>query len=67
MRAAKVWWDWATREPEQHPELSVFAANRDPRMGPLYTQLLEGWKVAGGGLFMAFSSPRTCQWFGCWE
>jgi hypothetical protein len=58
--------DWATREPTQHPNPLFFAANRDPRMGELYTQLLEGWKAAGGELFMAFSSPRTCQWFGCW-
>ncbi|MEZ5480120.1 MAG: sugar-binding protein [Thiolinea sp.] len=58
--------DWATREPDQHPNPLFFAANRDPRMGALYTRLLEGWKDAGGDLFMLFSSPRTCQWFGCW-
>jgi hypothetical protein len=58
--------DWATREASQHPNPLFFAANRDPRMGALYTQLLDGWKQAGGDLFMAFSSPRTCQWFGCW-
>ncbi len=58
--------DWATREPDQHPNPLFFAANRDSRMGALYTELLEGWKQAGGDLFMAFSSPRTCQWFGCW-
>lgn len=58
--------DWATREPTQHPNPLFFAANRDPRMGELYTELLKGWKEAGGELFMAFSSPRTCQWFGCW-
>lgn len=58
--------DWATREPDQHPNPLFFAANRDPRMGPLYTRLLQGWKAAGGDLFVMFSSPRTCQWFGCW-
>ena len=58
--------DWVTREPTQHPNPLFFAANRDPRMGDLYTQMLTGWKEAGGELFMAFSSPRTCQWFGCW-
>ncbi|WP_078922573.1 sugar-binding protein [Thiothrix eikelboomii] len=58
--------DWVTREPTQHPNPLFFAANRDPRMGELYTQMLTGWKEAGGELFMAFSSPRTCQWFGCW-
>ena len=58
--------DWATREPDQHPNPLFFAANRDQRMGPLYTQLLEGWKGVGADLFVMFSSPRTCQWFGCW-
>ncbi|MCB1639819.1 MAG: hypothetical protein KDI15_13340, partial [Thiothrix sp.] len=58
--------DWVTREPDQHPNPLFFAANRDPRMGPLYTELLQGWKDAGGDLFVAFASPRTCQWFGCW-
>ncbi|TXH71008.1 MAG: hypothetical protein E6Q83_02000 [Thiothrix sp.] len=58
--------DWATREASQQPNPLFFAANRDSRMGELYTQLLNGWKDAGGELFMAFSSPRTCQWFGCW-
>ncbi|MEZ5536127.1 MAG: sugar-binding protein [Thiolinea sp.] len=58
--------DWATREPDQHPNPLFFAANRDPRMGPMYTRLLQGWKDAGGDLFVMFSSPRTCQWFGCW-
>ncbi len=58
--------DWVTREADQHPNPLFFAANRDPRMGELYTQFLEGWRDAGGGLLMIFSSPRTCQWFGCW-
>jgi len=58
--------DWATREPDQHPNPLFFAANRDPRMGPLYTKMLDGWKEVGGDLFVMFSSPRTCQWFGCW-
>ncbi|PID34119.1 MAG: hypothetical protein CR976_01965, partial [Thiotrichales bacterium] len=58
--------DWATREPDQHPNPLFFAANRDQRMGPLYTRLLNGWREAGGDLFVMFSSPRTCQWFGCW-
>jgi len=58
--------DWVTREPDQHPNPLFFAANRDPRMGPLYTELLQGWKDAGGDLFVTFASPRTCQWFGCW-
>jgi hypothetical protein len=58
--------DWATRKPEQHPNPLFFAANRDPRMGQLYTEFLNGWQQAGGGLMMLFSAPRICQWYGCW-
>lgn len=58
--------DWATRKPDQHPNPLFFAANRDPRMGELYKQMFEGWQKVGGGLFVAFSAPRTCQWYGCW-
>lgn len=58
--------DWATRRAEQHPNPLFFAANRDPRMGDLYTQFLHGWGQAGGKLMMLFSAPRICQWYGCW-
>ncbi len=30
------------------------AANRDPRMGILYSRYLKDWAEAGGGLFMYF-------------
>lgn len=58
--------DWATRKPEQHPNPLFFAANRDPRMGELYTEFLQGWDQAGGKLMMLFSAPRVCRSFGCW-
>ncbi|MEE9352463.1 MAG: sugar-binding protein [Thiotrichaceae bacterium] len=58
--------DWATRLPEQHPNPLFFAANRDPRMSGIYTDLLREWREAGGETFVMFSAPRTCQWFGCW-
>ncbi|WMP18302.1 sugar-binding protein [Thiothrix lacustris] len=58
--------DWATRKPDQHPNPLFFAANRDPRMGELYTEFLNGWGKAGGKLMMLFSAPRICQWYGCW-
>ena len=58
--------DWVTRQADQHPNPLFFAANRDPRMGELYTQFLQGWGDAGGKLLMLFSAPRTCQWYGCW-
>ncbi|MBF0565107.1 MAG: hypothetical protein HQK89_07685 [Nitrospirae bacterium] len=39
---------------------NLFAtASRDPRMGPLYTQLLNGWKQYGGGLFNIFESTAA--------
>jgi hypothetical protein len=58
--------DWATRKPDQHPNPLFFAANRDPRMGQLYTEFLDGWGKAGCKLMMLFSAPRICQWYGCW-
>lgn len=58
--------DWSTRKATQHPNPLFFKANRDQRMGELYTEMLEGWRDAGAGLFVMFSAPRTCQWFGCW-
>ncbi len=58
--------DWATKDASQNPNPLFFAANRDPRMGQLYTDFLNGWEQAGGRLLMLFSAPRTCQWYGCW-
>ena len=57
--------DWVTREPTQHPNPLFFAANRDPRMGQLYTEFLNGWQQSGAQLMMLFTAPRTCQWYGC--
>ncbi len=58
--------DWSTRQLDQHPNPLFVAANRDPRMGQLYREFLDGWERAGGKLMMLFSAPRPCQWFGCW-
>lgn len=58
--------DWATRKPEQMPNPLFYQANRDPRMGELYSQFLTGWSQAGGKLLMLFSAPRACGWYGCW-
>jgi hypothetical protein len=44
----------------------LYQANRDPRMGQAYYRLLNGWKKAGGKLFVAFSSPRPSTWHGSW-
>ena len=58
--------DWAAKDYLQHPNPLFFAANRDPRMGDLYLSLFQQWRDLGGELFVAFSSPRSCNWDGCW-
>lgn len=42
----------------------LHAANRDPRMGERYRQMLEAWQAAGGELFMLFSVPHTFSRYG---
>lgn len=39
-------------------------ANRDPRMKGLYLELLNGWKDAGGKLFVMFTMPQTFHKWG---
>ncbi len=58
--------DWDTRKVEQHPNPLLYAANRDPRMGIVYDELMSEWKRAGGKLFVAFSAPRIYSWYGSW-
>jgi len=40
--------------------------NRNPRMGDLYTEYLNNWKAAGGGLFNHYSDIGTPIKFGMW-
>jgi hypothetical protein len=42
------------------------SANRDPRMGALYTDYLNGWASRGGGLFMHFTDISPYSKFGSW-
>jgi chitodextrinase len=42
------------------------AANRDPRMGAAYTAYLNGWKNAGGTLFINFSDITPFDQWGFW-
>jgi len=42
----------------------LIQANRDHRMIQFYQQLLQGWKKAGGKLFVHFTAPQTYQRFG---
>jgi hypothetical protein len=58
--------DFKTRNDTENPNLLLYAANRDPRMGEFYTRFLNGWKEAGGKLFLHYSSPRTYQKYGTW-
>ncbi|MEH6455469.1 MAG: sugar-binding protein, partial [Cocleimonas sp.] len=58
--------DWDTRKVDQHPNPLLYAANRDPRMGIVYDELMIEWKRAGGKLFVAFSAPRIYSWYGSW-
>ncbi len=40
------------------------AANRDPRMGDRYQELLDGWRLQGGVLFNHY---LTCQTYNRWD
>lgn len=42
------------------------AANRDPRMGNLYTQYLTEWKTRGGNLFAIYRLIGTSDKWGSW-
>jgi hypothetical protein len=42
------------------------AANRDPRMGAMYTRLYETWQSIGGDLFCHFSSVNASSKWGSW-
>ncbi len=44
----------------------LLKANKHPLMEQAYQRLLNGWKSAGGSLFVAFSAPRPSTWHGSW-
>ena len=58
--------DWKNRDITKSPTKHYIAANRDWRMAKAYKDFLDGWKRAGGQMFVSFSAPRTYQWFGSW-
>jgi len=58
--------DWNTRKVNESPNPLLYAANRDPRMGIIYDELMREWDKAGGKLFVAFSAPRIYSWYGSW-
>ena len=47
-------------------EKLFLAANRDPRMGELYTRYLNGWRQRGGHLLMHFNSVSRYTRYGSW-
>ena len=42
------------------------AANRNPRMGNIYSDFLERWRDAGGTVMNIFSSMGAFSQYGCW-
>lgn len=57
---------YKTKRLQSHPNPVLIEANRDARMEQAYTELLNGFKSAGGSLFIAFSSPRANAHWGFW-
>ena len=53
---------------ENNEELTrlFIAANRNPRMGLLYTRYLDAWRDLGGDLMCLFSSVGTSSKWGSW-
>ena len=57
-------WEMEGKEPEVQALFE--AANRDPRMGALYTRYLQNWTEAGGGLFVHLLDSGRCDKGACW-
>ena len=55
-----------THSKKQGANPFLLKANKHPLMAQAYTRLLNGWKKAGGSLFVAFSAPRPATWHGSW-
>lgn len=56
--------DYQSKSDAQAHNKLFYQANRHPRMAMIYKQLLDGWKQAGGKLFVHFTSPRIYNKFG---
>jgi hypothetical protein len=56
------------QEAQNDPILTEFfiRLNRDPRMGQIYTEYLNIWKQAGGGLFQNFTDVASPSKYGSW-
>jgi len=61
------WSDKSKSQTENNQLNKLFAsANKDPRMGKLYGELLTTWKSSGGTLFNMFNMPQTWHRWGSW-
>jgi len=62
--------DWSdkSRAMKDNEKLNdLFAeANKDPRMGDLYLDLLQNWRRSGGTVFNVFNMPQTWHRWGSW-
>jgi len=58
--------DWDNRNTKLNPTKLFIQANKSQGMEKAHTDLLKGWKKAGGTLFVNFSAPRTSAWYGSW-
>ncbi len=59
--------DPKARSTKNTPNKFLIGANRVHTMEKFYVEFLQNWdRITGGSLFVAFSAPRTCQFYGCW-
>ena len=59
--------DPRARSTKSIPNQYLIGANRAWPMEKFYVEFLQNWdRITGGSLFVAFSAPRTCQYYGCW-
>jgi hypothetical protein len=56
--------DSQSKSNDQYPNNLFYQANRSPQMGVIYQRLLQGWKQAGGKLFVHYTTPRIYQKYG---
>ncbi|MFK7934294.1 MAG: T9SS type A sorting domain-containing protein [Saprospiraceae bacterium] len=52
--------------PEDNATSVLIAANRDTRMGDIYTDFYDWWAASGAGTFMTFTSMGEASMFGAW-
>ena len=57
---------WGGLENDQEMLDLLSSINRDPRMGELYRTYLEGWRAAGGTLFVHFVASGGWGRYGSW-